>query len=158
MLMYVMIYFINMFFVIPFIECAYISVWDKLYRDELFADMLLCIEQLINLHTIGSWHSLFIKHNKNDLPFCFFLTIVHIKMFQIQVVERSLKLSENLDWGCLTTGCWKEYLYLRGLELQEGGKTCVIWSSIIWIHYQILLRWSNQGGVIGSAGSAQGRR
>jgi hypothetical protein len=43
--------------------------------------------------------------------------------------------------GCLRTGCWGEYLDLRGTE---AGENCIMRSFVIFTVHQILLGWSNQ--------------
>jgi hypothetical protein len=47
----------------------------------------------------------------------------------------SLTIKKNTDWGCLRTGCIREYLDLREMR-----------NSVICILYQMSLGWSNQGG------------
>jgi len=36
-----------------------------------------------------------------------------------------------IDWGCLRTGCWGEYLDLNGWKWQEVGEYCIMMSFII---------------------------
>jgi hypothetical protein len=46
---------------------------------------------------------------------------------------------KNTDWRCFRTGCFGEYLDLRGMKWQEGGENCIMRSSIICTLHQILL-------------------
>jgi hypothetical protein len=51
---------------------------------------------------------------------------------------------KSIDWGCLRTGFWGEYLDLRGMWSMKIS--CTMRSLIMCTHPQILLRRSNQGG------------
>jgi hypothetical protein len=55
-----------------------------------------------------------------------------------------LTLREEYIWGYLRTGCWGEYLDIRG-KWQEAGENCIMRSSVICTLQRLLLRWSNQG-------------
>jgi hypothetical protein len=50
-----------------------------------------------------------------------------------------------IDWGCLRTGFWEEYLNLREMMWRDNGGSCTVRSLIIYIHPQILLGRSSQG-------------
>jgi len=58
-------------------------------------------------------------------------------------VTWSLTLREDIDWLSSRTGCWGEYLNLRGRKWQQTGENQIMRSFIICIFHQILLRWSN---------------
>jgi len=49
-----------------------------------------------------------------------------------------------IDWGRLRTGCWGEYLELRGKTWQEAGEHCMRRGFITCTLHQVLLGWSNQ--------------
>jgi hypothetical protein len=54
---------------------------------------------------------------------------------------------KSIDWGCLRTGFWGEYLDLRGMWSMKIS--CTMRSFIMCTHPQILLSRSNQGGCDG---------
>jgi hypothetical protein len=49
-------------------------------------------------------------------------------------------------WKCVRTGCWGEYLKLRGRKWQEAREDCIMRSFVTCTLRQILLGWSNQEG------------
>ena len=47
----------------------------------------------------------------------------------------------NVGWGCLRTGCWGEYLGLRGTRQQGNGENYIMRSLGIFTPYPILCGW-----------------
>jgi hypothetical protein len=56
---------------------------------------------------------------------------------QFICVWKSIALLEEAGSGCLRTGCWWEYLDVRGRKLKEDGENCVIRSTVICTLHQI---------------------
>jgi predicted NBD/HSP70 family sugar kinase len=42
-----------------------------------------------------------------------------------------------IDWACLRTGCWENYLHKRGMEWREGGENHITRSCVICTLHQI---------------------
>jgi hypothetical protein len=57
----------------------------------------------------------------------------------------SLTLREDIDWGCLRTGCKGEYLDLRGMKWQVVGVNSIMRSCMVCTLHPVLLGWSGQG-------------
>jgi hypothetical protein len=54
-----------------------------------------------------------------------------------------------IDWACLRTGCWREYLVRSGMKWQKVGENCIIRNFITCTLCQIWLR--SQGGLDGQS-------
>jgi hypothetical protein len=86
---------------------------------------------------------------KFQKPFwhCFWKLITSFSNHSNNYLEPKLLqcMFQYTDWGCLRTGCWGEYLDLRGMKERENGESCTMGSFIICTHHQILLGRSNEG-------------
>jgi hypothetical protein len=49
----------------------------------------------------------------------------------------------NIDWRCLRTECWGEYLVQREMKWREVGEDCIMRS---FITCNLRQEWSSQGG------------
>jgi hypothetical protein len=63
----------------------------------------------------------------------------------------------NVDWGCLRTGCWGEYLDQTGWNLRQHGEACKIRSFVTFTLHQILQGHQEQVAKVGGACSTHGR-
>ena len=50
----------------------------------------------------------------------------------------------NVGWECLRTGCWGEYLTLKGTRLEGSGENYIMRSLMICTPHQMLIRWKNR--------------
>jgi hypothetical protein len=75
------------------------------------------------------------------LPFCSESSVFHLlsenlklkQFYRLFCMCVKLGLShqgKKVDWGCMRTGCWGEYLDLRGRKWQGVGEVCIMRSFI----------------------------
>jgi hypothetical protein len=58
----------------------------------------------------------------------------------MQTIDLPLCGFGKTDWGCLRTGCWGEYLDLRGMKWQEDGENCIYSVTMGWDCVSVELR------------------
>jgi hypothetical protein len=58
---------------------------------------------------------------QNGSRLVFYLETQRLKIHKM-IILPVLCVENNTDWGCLRTGCWGEYLDLRGIKWPEVGK------------------------------------